>query len=92
MDADGEIDVGPDVIFERVRDRMAVVGVQAAAVPEVAVVYQESGPAGAEVEEPFFGGLEILAGPKADGGQAPRGGGPVREIPSALEECRRRHP
>jgi hypothetical protein len=62
VDAGGEVDVGPDVIFERVTDRMAVFGIQAAAVPEVAVVHQERGPAGAEVEESFFGGLEILAG------------------------------
>ena len=61
MDPGGEDDVSPDVILERVRDRMAVVGIQAAAVPEVAVIHQEGGPAGAQVEEPYFGGLEILA-------------------------------
>ena len=53
---DGKVDVGSDVILELIRDRMAVAGIQAAAVPEVAVVHQERGPAGAGVEEPFFGG------------------------------------
>lgn len=57
VDAGGEVDVSPDVIFERARNRMAVVVIQAAAVPEVAVEHQECSPASAEVEDPLFGGL-----------------------------------
>jgi len=53
-----KVDDGPSVIFERIGDWMAVVGIQAAAVPEVTVIHQEGGSAGAEVEEPFFSGLE----------------------------------
>jgi hypothetical protein len=40
VEADGEVDVGPDVISERVWDQMAVVRIQAAAGPEVAVLNQ----------------------------------------------------